>query len=262
MENLHNTQYKHYISLILFSYLSFFLYFAEIWINYIDFSKNIDISFVFYSIIVFLVVFGNIISIKELFRPNLKRSKFFSIIGWIFIFYIISYLIFLYFVYFDQFRLEWPSIFIVYPFLYEMIGFERFFHIKSKNNQRIRSFFNFAAIISNISVIIVGLLLWRSYEFSTIQHIYGYLMTIALSIVLFEVLFQIFFKRATFSIASYTALHILFFTLIIIVAFLFTAQISYSNKIPFFYLIITTGFALRFKISVPIYSAKSMSYSI
>ncbi|MCF2140743.1 MAG: hypothetical protein K9W44_11870 [Candidatus Lokiarchaeota archaeon] len=143
-----------------------------------------------------------------------------------------------------------------------MAGFEMYFHIKNENNQKIRTFFNFAAIISNISVIIVGLLLWRAYTFSTIQHVYGYLLTFALSIVLFEVLFQIFFKRATFSIASYTALHILFFTLIIIVAFLFTAQISFSNKIPFFYLIITTGFALRFKISVPIYSAKSMSYSI
>ena len=257
-------QHKNYFTLIFLTYISLLLFLGDILIISISNHEEIweIISLMNLGVILIISVIGLVFCVKEIIRPTGSFHPLFFALSRIEIILVILYLVIMYFYLPSTFEQAWSSIFMIYPLIYEMSGKKRFFSPKSTRSIKKRSFFNQISILSNISVIIVGVLLWNKYSFSTIQHIYGYVLIIALSMVLIETLFEFFFHRANFSIASYTALQILFFALIIIISVLFTAEILFIHRIVYFYLILTTGFALRFKMSEPIYSPNNMSYSI
>lgn len=258
------TLQKNYFVLIFLSYTGFILFFGDYFISSFIIPTNLQeiIVLVFLGLILLWSGVGLVMSLKRIIRPKkISRPPSFILsyvgITFIGIGLVLSY-IFLPLV----FQQLWSSIFLLYSLIIEISGNNRFFIQNLKQSKKSRSFFNIIGIITNISVIVVGFLLWNKYNFSTIQHIYGYFLVVVLTIILIENLFEFFFHRANFSIASYTALQMLFFTLIIIISILFTAEITSIHKIVYFYLVLTTAFALRFKISEPIYYPNRMSYSI
>ncbi|MHA1519999.1 MAG: hypothetical protein ACTSRK_07425 [Promethearchaeota archaeon] len=124
-------------------------------------------------------------------------------------------------------------------------------------------YFNFLAIVANLLAILYGFDLFTKYQnFNSLQIVYGIILLITLGLIIFETLFQLFVRNRHLTITSYTAFRVLFFALIFILSWLWTAQMEMVYKLPFFYMVITSAVAMKHKSFMPVFGGAYMSYSI
>lgn len=266
MEKLKQNQIKNYLKVLFWGFLFTNVYFIYLLMFFLE---DIFLKYPFSAIIVVVgITFGltliNILTcffviIFALISAKVEYRSLHSILGWSYtiLILILNVLGFIFFR--NEFSTIGISLLFYFPTIIEFWGFSSSIHLNQLNGYN-RRFFNSLAFISILLTITYSIDLWDSYDFSSLQNIYGLIFFIILAIIVIEILFQIFFNNPKFSIAAYTALRVLLFSVLMILSILWSGNIPMISKIPFLFVVFNTALALKYKSYEPTYG--KMSYSL